>query len=591
MVLIPNPGISENQPNVHLPLGVISLATALRMEDIDAHILDINAMASDVSFSDVPDMILAKNPDVIGFSTVCTFYPITLRIARRCKEQKKEVKIILGGPQASVCDMTTMDKFHFVDIILRGEADRTIVPLIRALEGKGQLFDVPGITFRSGSEIVRTSLALPVEDLDTLPEPKYDLYPSMDLLDVIFIEDGRGCPFNCSFCSTSGFWSRKFRMHSPERIISLLKDLAAKYGRDKKYNFTHDLSTYSKDRLVRLCQGFIDSGVNVGWGCFSRVDVLDEEAIDMMARAGCDSVFFGIESGSARMQKSIGKNLDLSHIFTTVDQMIENGISYTASFVVGFPDETVKDLRATLRLAMDLRYRKGGCHEIQFHKLYPLMGSRLFQEYGDKLQYDGNFQGFAHGQLENEDLETIKKNPELFSTYYYYPTEHYSRNFLLRVHYIMLNMLYMPYTQFFLLKEKQLDYPDCVIEKASLLDLPDDTLIEYGTYPALATLFYFVTALLIHSGLEGHPALEIMKYELAAAKVRTSKENVPMVFEEFAYNVEGFVDQLENGGFQESVMLDPMEKHIILFTRKDDNIVTVKCNQSTMENLRCLVMR
>src|SRR5262249_39806465 len=158
--------------------------------------------------------------DIFGLSTICSSYPLTLRLAELIRRTNPDAKIILGGPQASVVDVATMHSWPSIDVIVRGEADDTFPALLRILDSDEPGFDsVPGITFRRHDQVIRNANASVVESLDRLPVPAFDLDLKIRERGGIHLEIGRGCPFACSFCSTNDFFRRNFRLKSPERMI------------------------------------------------------------------------------------------------------------------------------------------------------------------------------------------------------------------------------------------------------------------------------------------------------------------------------------------------------------------------------------
>ena len=588
VLLIPSPTVHADRPNipeVHFPAGLISIATVLHNAGIDVGILDINAIASSSTYSEVHEAIIAEDPDIIGFSTMCTHYHITLHLARRCKELKTDVKIIFGGPQATFSDCATLEAFPYVDVIVRGEAERTIVQVVKALSSDGDLQEVPGITFRSPKGIVRNPPAPLIKNLDDLPDPMYDLFPSMHMVESIFIEDGRGCPFNCSFCCTNKFWRRTFRVRSVDRIVGLIKKLMIDYE-TKKVTFTHDIFSLSRDRIVQFCETLKRENLNIQWSCYFRIDDLDEDLLRIMAEAGCVGIFFGIESGSERMQKSIDKNLDLSRVHEIANYIAEKNIDYTASFIIGFPDEKLEDIEQTINLALALRYRGGKCLRTQIHRLYAMPGNRLFEEHGAELLFDGNFSGFAESNLCEDDFEMVRKYPDIFSAYHYYPTEHLDRTFLLRIHFIMVNLLYMPYTEFIFYKDGTLRFPRCVIEYHSLLDLPSNFLSKFGKYETLTPLCKYLNTILHRLGIEEHSVREVMRYELAVKKVKDSeKGRTPIELEEFDYDIERFIEEIDANGFHGLPKFVSGGGYTLLFTKNDDKVVTARLPEKLIQML------
>jgi len=576
VVLIPNPTPEDGVPEAHLPVGILCVATVLSNAGVDVKILDVNAIASDETYQEIPDAIVAEDPDIVGFSTMCTQYPMIVRWARQCRELRPGLKIIFGGPQATLSDRATLEAFPFVDLIVRGESELTILPVVKALSGHGDLHNVPGVTFRSPQGIVRTPSPPLIRDLDSLPDPRYDLFPSMHLLKNIFVEEGRGCPFDCSFCCTNRFWRRTFRVRSVDHVIGLIKKLKAEYG-IKRFTFLHDIFTLSRQRVVQFCQAVKRENLDIQWGCSSRIDCVDEDLLRQMAEAGCASIYFGIESGSGRMQKSIGKNLNLSRAIEIARYTTELGMHYTASFIMGFPDERPEDLEQTINLMMKLKYMPGKVQDIQYHRLYVVPGSRLFQEGRQVLQFDGDFSGFARRRLCKEDFELVREYPEVFSAYHYLPTRYLDRALVVRLHFVVANLLlWMPYSGFVLHKDKDLAFPRCVMQHYQTVDFGQES--SYGAHESLAKVCGFLDSIIAHRlGRVDHPIREVMRYELAVDRVKKSKENEgAMQVEEFSFEVEEYTDAIEANGFTRLPEIVRNGRFTLMFTKRDGKVVTVR---------------
>src|SRR2546421_2959968 len=173
----------------HAPMGILSLAAVLERIGIVPVILDLNRLYYDYPASReyrqdkmdfcrfVVGALESQQFDVFGFSTICSSYPLTIRMAREVKRTHPGATIILGGPQASVVDLQTLKAFSFVDVIVRGEAEETLPLLLGALSDGSSLNGLPGITFSQGANIVRAPNASVIADLDSLPMAAFNLYP------------------------------------------------------------------------------------------------------------------------------------------------------------------------------------------------------------------------------------------------------------------------------------------------------------------------------------------------------------------------------------------------------------------------------
>jgi radical SAM superfamily enzyme YgiQ (UPF0313 family) len=238
--------------------------------------------------------------DVFAFSSICSSYPLTLRLAQEIRRTNPYAKIIVGGPQASVVDIATMRAFPCVDVIVRGEADDTFPMLLRLLEhNDSRWLRLPGITFRLGDEVVRNDNAAVIENLDRLPLPAFDVDARIRERGGMRLEAGRGCPFACTFCSTNDFFRRNFRLKSPYTLIAQISALKREYGLNY-FSLVHDMYTIDRKKVVEFCEAIIASEEQFTWGCSARTDCIDDDLLALMARSGCTGIFFGIETGSQR---------------------------------------------------------------------------------------------------------------------------------------------------------------------------------------------------------------------------------------------------------------------------------------------------
>ena len=332
---------SDFAPDKHVmysfaPVGLLSLAAVVRREQPDTT-CDIYDLNRKIGFGVIPldkrfyaavaEDLCSRSPDVIGFMTECDSYHHVLQIVTAVKNIQPGCSVVLGGPHASAVAHETLQQCDAVDVVVVGEGEITFPHALDVIRSRSNE-SVPGAVLRSrnGGLLDGGNRAL-IERLDDLPVPAYDLYQP-DSGEEIFIEVGRGCPFQCTFCSTAPYWRRHHRVKSAERILREIKYVQDLFGTERVH-LTHDLFTVNRNWVLAICDALIAAGVPVRWTCSARADTVDEPLLRLMARAGCNAIYFGIESGSERILREIKKDIPLSQTFEMLDACRRQGITRT----------------------------------------------------------------------------------------------------------------------------------------------------------------------------------------------------------------------------------------------------------------------
>jgi radical SAM superfamily enzyme YgiQ (UPF0313 family) len=409
--------------DVHPHLGLLALAAVAEADGHEVQIYDpkrlirAGTLPYDATmYERAARDLLALEPRAVGFTTLGASFLFALNVAAALKRHEPDLPILLGGPHATMLDRPILERFSQFDVVVRHEADEILPAVLHNLERRR--FDwIPGITWRGAGGALRATGGKPkVEDLDTLPIASYDHYPVTELgLDLWRIEAGRGCPFACTFCSTAGFFQRSFRLKSAERLVHELDLLHARYGASH-FKLDHDMFTVSKAKVLAFCEAV--AGRCYRWRASARIDCVDPELLAAMARAGCVGLYFGIETGSVRMQKICKKRLDLVLVAPILGAAEQVGIETTASFITGYPEEHEQDQDDTLDMI-------GRCYRprclTQLHILAPEPGTPMFEERGAGIAYDGYGGPYNAGLVGPGDEALVRGHPDLFQTYYYYP--------------------------------------------------------------------------------------------------------------------------------------------------------------------------
>jgi radical SAM superfamily enzyme YgiQ (UPF0313 family) len=426
------------------PLGILTLAAFLESTGVETVVFDLNREMSRfvsregrcgdfVSFT--ASALAAANCDVYGFGSISASYPVTLRVIRELRRRLPGRTTVLGGPQASVCDCATLDAFPEVDVVVRGEADETILHLAAALSHGSGLENVAGITLRRDGVAIRTPEAALVRDLDGLPAPAYHLHPEIAHARFAALELGRGCPFGCKFCATNDFFRRRFRLKSAQAVLEQMHRMHQQYG-IREFDLIHDMFTVDRKRVKAFCHDMKDAGSPYRWFCSARTDSVDEELLCLMSEAGCASVFYGVETGSPRMQKIIAKNLDIAEAERAVGLADTSGMYAAVSLIIGFPEEKRDDIRQTANLFV--RSARVSRALPLIYLLVPMGGTPVHCRYRGELSFDAakTLIFDQSWDAEWEDRCLIAQYPDLFSCFYELPLE-YDRTALNELHFFL----------------------------------------------------------------------------------------------------------------------------------------------------------
>jgi anaerobic magnesium-protoporphyrin IX monomethyl ester cyclase len=286
-----------------------------------------------------------KEYDVVGFGG--TIFENKQAVDISCRLNKLGITTIYGGPNATVNWELYLGKFSY---IIRGEAEKLIDKLLNRLKSKNKEF-----IYKNGTYVSRNINR--IENLDELKFPNRDLinlskYKRFEnsylpnIFPVDTVASSRGCPFDCTFCSSSYIWQRRYTLRSVDNVIDEIKMMIKKYGTRAIY-FREDNFTISKKRILEFCEKIKD--LKIRWMCESRVDTLDEEMIKKMKKSGCDAIWFGIESTNNKTLQLINKGFKIETAIKTINLCRSYKIKTGGGFMLGFPHEKKEDILKTIK--------------------------------------------------------------------------------------------------------------------------------------------------------------------------------------------------------------------------------------------------
>ncbi len=373
----------------------------------------------------VAAQIESARPDWVGFSSICSCYHVTLALAGELKRRNPGIPVVLGGPQASATALATLEQCPSVDYVLCGEAEESIGLFLEQVVGPAGVRgpdQVPGLAWRENGAVRCNSVEVPAT-MEQTPPPAWDLWEGTTSAEMP-LEVGRGCPFNCRFCSTSGFFGRRYRIKRAEQVVQEALELTRTFG-CSSMELIHDHLAANRAEFLALCRAWRREPALAGvtWSCSLRADSLDDEVVEALKGSGCTAVFIGVETGSARMQKVIGKRLNLERCKESLQRLCDVGLKFKVAFIAGFPGETVEDFADTLKFLEWTLFLPGARPQIT--TLAPVAGSGYGEEFGRALVFTGNLSDIAaqNASYDEKTLAFLRGHPELCSTHFTIPLE------------------------------------------------------------------------------------------------------------------------------------------------------------------------
>jgi len=379
--------ITNNSPS----LGLLHLAAEVRLHGYVPKIIESDIF--NLSIDAVMEEVEKVAPAYVGITLFTVGVWNALSIAREIKKRLPKTIIIVGGPHISSMGKETMERFREFDYAVDGEGEKILVELLQVLENGGNPFSVPGIIFRKGPFVHQTHGKAVNKDLDDLPMPAWDLLPDFPRAYIPAIYDyprgpvatiaaSRGCPFHCKFCDTSTFGA-SVRFYSPKVVFQMMKHLREQYG-VRHIMFVDDLFVASRLRVTELCQLLIESGLNFTWSCTSRVDTIKPDTLELMKKAGCWEISFGLETGSDVLLKKMDKAAEVEKSEQAVSWTAAAGIRTKGLFMLGYPGETLETIEQTKAFV-----RRIPMTIMNLTKFTPYPGSPIYRDlYGTNIRDD-----------------------------------------------------------------------------------------------------------------------------------------------------------------------------------------------------------
>lgn len=373
-------GIIKDQ--LFTPIGIGMLSAVLKEKEIDVMKLDCTFLTEEEAIKKAEKY----KPDITGIYIMTTLAKNAVRLLEKLKKVNPDSVYTAGGPLPSLYP----EKFAKIfDYVFKGEAAISFPDFCQdylAASDRAEFMKdmkplkYPGMYNTKMGRIDAPVMHLTKKEIDECPAPDREGFDHERYQKLCYEWTGKkrasimmtyGCPFACDFCSKPIF-GNEVRFRSLDKIFEEIKDILF-YGYDSLW-IADDLFTYDTEFLKSFCNRLIDETLDISWSCLSRVDSVTDEMVKLMKKAGCNKVYFGIESGNDEVLKLMNKNINTLMVRKGVEVFRSNGISCSGFFIVGYPGETIKTIEETFEFALSL-----GLDESSFNVPYPLPGSKLYE--------------------------------------------------------------------------------------------------------------------------------------------------------------------------------------------------------------------
>ncbi len=361
------------------PLGLAWIASVLENYGHKVKIVDSPTLK--ITRDQFLHIVKSWKPEVIGLSIQTPMAPKAYDTIRILKRLYPDIPVVVGGIHPTFMYKEALN--HGADVVVRGEGEYTTLELINLLEERGldreALRNIMGLAFKDkDGKIITTKPRPHIWNLDELPWPARHLLPMEHYtvfgkqIRLAHVMASRGCPYGCIFCSTSYFWGRCVRFRSPRNVADEIEYLV------NKYNVRYIV--FSDDELLinrKFVQAFINEmrerKIDIQFACGARVDHVDRDILKLLYNSGCTALYFGVESSSQETLNKIGKGISVDQIVRAFNLVKEVGGFATASFILGFPWETLDDMKNTIEFSVKLKP-----DYVQFTALTPYPGTPIY---------------------------------------------------------------------------------------------------------------------------------------------------------------------------------------------------------------------
>ena len=343
---------AKKSGGTYIPYNLALLAAIAENEGHEAKIID--AELEKINIKDTIPLVKKYNPDLIALTGMTPFFNVVEEAALLLKDNNIRAKICVGGPHVSIMQEKVL--INAFDYAFVGEGEEPWKKFLNVLDANGVLSDVPGLIYRDESNSIKKNDRTNTnKNLDVYPRPayhllkmgKYRLGTLKGRLPFSSIQLIRGCPWKCIFCASDQLETTRILKRSVSTIVDEMEGLVNTYG-IRHFMIIDDVLTLVRKRTVEFCEQLIDRNLNITFEGSTRANLLDEELVVLMKKAGLIRLSFGLETVDEDMRKTMNKKVPLDAYREANALLNKYKIEALNSVMIGLPGETEENVWKTL---------------------------------------------------------------------------------------------------------------------------------------------------------------------------------------------------------------------------------------------------
>jgi anaerobic magnesium-protoporphyrin IX monomethyl ester cyclase len=384
-----------------MPLGLAYIAATLRREGHRVSVVDAVAAAPDRVTQEGKVYRLGLSPeeivvrldpaaDAFAVTNMWSFsWPLVRTILQQIKARYPDKLLIAGGEHFTGLPEHSLRQAP-IDYIVLGEGEDAAVELFRAMETRQPVDSIRGLAFLRDGLLVRTPTRERTKAIDDLPWPAWDLfdletYNQHDLVTglhagmTVPILATRGCPYQCTYCSSPNMWTTRYYTRAPKDVVDEMEHYHRNWGA-RNFPFQDLTAIVKRQWILDFCNELLARKLEVTWQFPSgtRCEVIDDEVARLLFLTGGKALAFAPESGSERTRKLIKKQMKTESLLNAVKASVKNKLNITAFIVIGFPHDEPQDLKETTKLARKLAYL--GIDDVAIGFFFPIPNTELYDQ-------------------------------------------------------------------------------------------------------------------------------------------------------------------------------------------------------------------